>query len=327
MNGELVLVHHGKHRVQMHEAAFFGNIESQHLFECGLLAQHLGREFFYGTLTGTLGNTDGDDLFRQHQNITALKGRNLCSVVPHSCVFIKRVVGKNISAEQGFPGADVVSHAVDGNAAAHGRKGVTGEVEVGHGVGQKRVVIFQQAQQAAKALVFGFTGHGFADAGTHGLDKLFCTERGKIFRQKIHFPGGFNSGFVDKIAYELFSNFAVGNGFGGQVLKVDHLAAPAFQQGRKLVMFPSSFFQIWDIVEQQPVEMFRHQVFQLTAGSVKHNPFQRADFGIDIYTVHGFSPFMMDGQPPLPDKFADFAGKTSMGNSEQMSYLADAAHL
>lgn len=31
--------------------------------------------------------------------------------------------------------------------------------------------------------------------------------------------------------------------------------------------------------------------------------------------------------PPLPDKFADFAGKQSMGNSEQMSYLADGAYV
>ena len=54
MNGEFVVVHHGKYRIQMHECTLFWNIDCQNFFEGAFLCQHFFCKSFNGIFMGTL---------------------------------------------------------------------------------------------------------------------------------------------------------------------------------------------------------------------------------------------------------------------------------
>ena len=60
MDGEFIVIHHGKHSIQMHKGTLFWNINGQYFFEVALLRQHLLGKFLDSVFVRALRNPDCD---------------------------------------------------------------------------------------------------------------------------------------------------------------------------------------------------------------------------------------------------------------------------
>ena len=85
MDGELVVVDHREHGVEVHERARFGNVEGQYLLKSGVL-QQVARKRLRAGDRRALRKADGHDVLRQHEHVTALDGVAVGQIVPHPVV-------------------------------------------------------------------------------------------------------------------------------------------------------------------------------------------------------------------------------------------------
>ena len=118
-----------------------GDVEGQDLLERLADGQHRVGEFVDAVLLGALGNAHGNDLRGQDQDVPALQGAVLSPVIPLGRVLVDRVVLENEFSKQGLPVPRHRVHPVEGNAGADGGEGVTGEIQVGHGVDEEGIVL------------------------------------------------------------------------------------------------------------------------------------------------------------------------------------------
>ena len=278
MDGELVPVHHGEHRVQMHEGPGLGDVEGQHLPEGAVVGEDGLRQGVDGVLPRPLGDAHRQHLGGEHQDVAPLQGAGLAPVVPPGHVFVLGVVLKDEFAEQCLPVPGGGVHLVEGHAGADGGEGVPGEIQVGHGVHGEGVVILQvgevvpQLSAAAPQL-------GLADAGHHGIHHLPVIHPLQIVLQQLPAPVVRDAGLVQELADQVLPHLPAGEGLDHQVGQVHHLHALLAQAVGKGVVLLLGLFQIGDVVEQQPFQILRHQVFQLSAGAVQQHPPQPPDLG------------------------------------------------
>lgn len=71
----------------------------------------------------------------------------------------------------------------------------------------------------------------------------------------------------------------VRDGLRHQIPQVDHLHSLLPEAVGKGVVLPLGLLQIGDVIKEQPLQILRHQIFQLTAGAVEQDLFQPPDLG------------------------------------------------
>ena len=187
------------------------------------------------------------------------------------------MVLKDELAEEGLPVAGNGVHPVDGHAGADGGEGIPGEVEIGQGVHGEGVVILRggdivpQPGLACPQLAL-------ADAGHHGGYHLLVWQSVKVRLQALTGPGVGNVGLRQILPDQLLTDLRAGEGFCHQIRQVHHFHALAPQAVGKSVVFPLGLLQVGDVVKEQALQIFGHQVFQFLARAVEQNFFQPPDF-------------------------------------------------
>ena len=190
-------------------------------------------------------------------------------------------------AEEGLPVPGDGVHPVEGHAGADGGEGVPGEIEVGHGIHGKGIVIplsREEVPQPPAALA----QLALADAGHHGGDHLPVRHFAQILLQALPHPGVPDVRLVQELAEKRLAHLAAGDGIDHQVREVHHLhplLAQALGEGIVLLL---RLPQVGDVVKQQPLQILRHQVLQLSAGAVQQDLFQPPDLAGIVQA--GFQP-------------------------------------
>ena len=198
---------------------------------------------------------------------------------------------KNKLSKQGFPISGCGMHFMQGHTCANGCKGVTGKIQVGHGVNGKGIVCLCRIQVVAEfhtcslQLTFPYTCH-------HSRNHFLIRHTAQIVLQQVPCAWFFHTRLVQKLAQEFFSHLLVGNRRRYQFSQIHHFYTLFTQTGCKCVMFPLGFPKIGNIIKQQAFQIFGHQVFQFRTRTVQHDFFQPSNFGgiMDsrFQTAHSF---------------------------------------
>ena len=111
-----------------------------------------------------------------------------------------------------------------------------------------------------------------------------------------HHSGAFfaaDSGLGNILPNELLLHLRISEGFRRQIGEIHHLRTVFTQQVAEGVVLLLCDFQIGYVVEQQPLDIFRHQIFQLPAGAVQKYPFQWANLAVNVNGRwgHAITPF------------------------------------
>ena len=167
VNGEFVVIDHRKHSIEVHEAAVFGDIYSDDLFETGTLVRV---KYFFRVLLDSkrlspFRNSDCNSFLVKDKDITALDSRVTCAAYslasciisrsrvcdaacePDRDIFVFRVVSEYIVAKKRLAVSRHCRHAVDGNAIACACKRVARKIQVRHRVDEERVVLLKVVSQ------------------------------------------------------------------------------------------------------------------------------------------------------------------------------------
>ena len=177
---------------------------------------------------------------------------------------------KDEFSEEGLPVSGHGVHLVDGNAGTDGCEGVPGKIEVRHGIYHEGIIILQ-GPQVVSQLPAAFPQGAFPDARHHHADHVPVRHGGQVLIKPLSGALVGNVGLLDELADKFLAHRRVGDGFRDQVRQVHHLHALGPKALGKGVMLPLGLFQVGDIIKQKPLQVLRHQVFQLLPGPVQHH--------------------------------------------------------
>ena len=258
----------------MHKAAGLGDIDGKHLAEARrLLQQALGQQFD-GHRMGALGDADGDHLRTEHQNVAPLNGVLLIGGVQQRDPAVLRVVLEDIPGEQGLPAPGVREHPVDGDPVPDAGEGIPGEVEVGHGINDKGIVVVQVVGEIFPAIAPDLR---LSDARHHLQDHVFGGHAGEIVGDHAGTLLTVDAGLTDIVQDELALHSLVGERLRRQVLQIDHLGAAVPKHLAELVVLLLGQLEIGDVVEEQPLDGVRHKVFQFLPRPMEQHPPERTN--------------------------------------------------
>ena len=180
-------------------------------------------------------------------------------------------------------------HAVDVDALAHAGARVTGEVEVGHGVGDERIVVVDKIHKGG-----GFLGGDLAalDTGDQLGDHLLRRHVEQVARHGRAQALGVDLADVEEVVHQLDLAGGIGDRLGDLVDVINDLNAVFAQHAGEVVVLLLRDLEIGHIVEQQTFERGRGQRFQLLAGAVQQHLVELSDLGeiMDAW-IHSFAPF------------------------------------
>ena len=222
-------------------------------------------------LLRALGDAHGDDLRGEDQDVAALQGAVLPSIIPLGGVFVNGVVLKNEFSEQSFPVPGHRVHSVEGDSGAYGCKGVPGEIQVGHRVDEEGVIIGAEAQVVGELPRLEAPHVALAHPGHHGLHQAVVLHAGEVVPQNLPHPVALQGRLVQELLDELPADLRVLDGLLHQVLEVDHLRAVGAQALGKGVMLRLGHLQVGDVVKEQALQVLGHQVLQLPPRPVEHH--------------------------------------------------------
>ena len=274
MDGELVPVHHGEHRIQVHEGPALGNVKGPAACgrSCSRRAPSPPRRRWSPPPSAERCPPPAPG--GQDQDIAPLQGGGLAPVVPPGGVAVVRVVLENELAEQGLPVSRGGVHFVDGHAGTDGGEGVPGKIEVGQGIYGEGVIIPGGREIVPSRALF-------ARAGTCGRPPSWQTPSPCPAGQKGSPPGSPGAGRPDAgLLQELADQ--VGRTSASVMDSATRSAGrppplPALPEAvGKGVVLPLGLLQIGDVIKEQPLQILRHQIFQLTARAVEKGPFSAA---------------------------------------------------
>ena len=174
-------------------------------------------------------------------------------------------------SEQGFPVPGHRVHPVEGYPGADGGEGVPGEIQVGHGVDEEGIVVGPEAEVIRQLPGFEAPYVALADPGHHGVHQLPPLHGGEIVPQDLPNSVVLQARLVQELLRQLLAELQGGDGFLHQVPEVHHLRPVVPQALGEGVVLRLGHLQVRDVVKQQPLQIFRHQVFQLPARTVEHH--------------------------------------------------------
>ena len=273
----------------MHEGPVFGDVKGQHLGKAHLGGEKPLGQQLNGPGLGALGDADGHHLGGEHQDVAPLHGGGGGPVVVHRGALVLGVVGEDILGEEGLPPPGDGVHSVDGYPVAHGGEGVPGKVQVGDGVQDKGIVVFQVVGEVFPPVAPHL---GLAQPRHHGRDHVVGGHGQKVVGDHGGALGAPHPRLGDIRPDKLLLHRSVGEGLAHQVGEVHHLHAVVPQQPTEGVVLLLGDFQIGDVVEEQALQILRHQVFQLAPGAVEQHPLQGANFAFDVNgrLTHAITP-------------------------------------
>ena len=290
MHGELVHIHHGEYRVQVHKRPVFGDVEGQHLGKAHLGGQKPLGQLLNGPGLGALGDAHRHHLGGEHQDVAPLHGGGGGAVIVHRGALVLGMVGEDILGEEGLPPPGDGVHPVDGHPVADGGEGVPGKVQVRDGVQDKGIVILQVVGEVFSSI----SPHlGLAQPGHHGGDHVVGGHGQKVVGDHGGALAPPHPRLADILQDKLLLHPGVGEGLGHQVGEIHHLGPVAAQQLTEGVVLLLGDLQIGDVVKEQTLQIVRHQIFQLAPGPVEQHPLQGADLAFDVNgrLTHAITPF------------------------------------
>ena len=166
---------------------------------------------------------------------------------------------------------------MDGHARSDGREGIPGKVKVGQRIHCEGIFVLRGGEIIAQAAA-PVPQLGLAYASHHGRHHLPVRHLSQVLLQPV--PGSLvlHAGLGQKLAQQVLAHRVVGNGFHHQIRQIHHLHALAPEAIRKGIMLPLGLPQIGDVVKEQSLQIFRHQIFQLPARAVEHDALEPANF-------------------------------------------------
>ena len=276
MNGKLIIVDHGKHRVEVHKGAGLGNIEGKYLLKSGVLQQVAGKGLRAGN-GRSLGKADGNDVPGKHQHVAALNRIAVAQVIPHLIAGCGKalVIKVHILEQQGLSLSGRGVHTVDVDAFADAGAGVTREVKVGHRVGDERIVVLHKVHQRA-----GPVGSHFRplDTGNELCDHFLRRHSQQIAGQRRSETLGVDLADIEEIVDKLDLECRICDCPCNLVHIVDDLNAIVPEDLCKCIMFLLCDLQVGDIVKQKSFQGTRSQGFEFFTRAVQQNLVQLADF-------------------------------------------------
>ena len=179
-------------------------------------------------------------------------------------------------------------HPVEGDSGAYGRKRVPGEIQVGHGVDEEGVIIGAEAQVVGELPRLEAPDIAFPHPGHHGIHQRAVVHLRKIVLKNLPDTVVFQPRLIQELLCQLPPDIRLGKCLLHQIPEVYHLRPVVPQALGKGVMFRLSHLQVGNVVKQQPLQIFRHQIFQLLARAVEHDFFQPPDLAGIVQA--GFQP-------------------------------------
>ena len=167
-------------------------------------------------------------------------------------------MGKNVIGENGFSPTGFRKHLMNRHTVPYRSKGVSRKIEIGHGVHHKGIFTADMADKIAECMPLKLFHIGFPHPGHHLVDHITGGKGRKIFGHDLRFSGSgevrLPQYIVNKVLFHLF----VHDGFLHQILQINNFR-PVFpeKRGKGIVFLPGDF-QIWNIIKQQAVKIFRH---------------------------------------------------------------------
>ena len=278
MDDELVHVHHGHDRVQVHERAELGQVDDQDLFHPGLGVDHLLGHLLDGLGAGALAHADGDGLLVENQGVAPLDGPALAPLVPVGHLAVHRVIAEDVVRKQGLPLADLIGHVADDHAVAQTGEGVPGEVEVGHGLGVEGEVLLGVVHQVVLAQLGDLA---LAHAAGHGVEHLVRGQGQQILLHGLLHVGAVEVGLGHVVVHQVLPDAGPVHGLAQQILQVHHVHAALPQGAGEGVVLLLGVDEVGDVVKELMGQIIGHQVFQLHTRAVQQHRVELADFGTD----------------------------------------------
>ena len=175
------------------------------------------------------------------------------------------------------------------HAGAHAGEGVTGEVQVGHGVHHQ---IVRRGHQILEGVGPGGIAHLLQGDALHGLfhQGLALEVAGEVFQALVLPAAGLDVALIQPLAQEGLHQLGIeAEHVRHQILQVHHLGAVVPENLGEGVVLLLGHSQEGDVVKQKLSQGVGGQVQQLTAGTVQQHLFQRVDLASDANTFHGSS--------------------------------------
>ena len=293
MDGELVAIDLGEHRVEVHEGTGHRDVEGQDgVDRARLVVEDVASDGVDGVGLGALGDADGQHVLVDVQDVAALDVEGHVAMVVLGRAGEVRMVLEDVVAVDGLAVARHRVHAVDGHAVADHRERVAGEVQVRHGGADQLAAVGHHVHQQVGVLLGQLlqvdAGHGLHDhvlgARVVGVD---------VVLDDLLVGVGADAGLEDPLVEELLAKLRMGvQHLGHEVLQVHYLDTLVAKDLREGVVLLLGHRQKRDVVEQQLFQGVRGEVQQLVAGAVKNDLLEVADLAFDVYSLHRSSPIL-----------------------------------
>ncbi len=287
MDGVLVHVDLGKHGVQVHESPAGGDLEGQDGADLHLrIGKQVPGRLLDGVRSGALGDADGQRILRQVQHVAALDaGEGGAVIVPLDQAREVRMIAEDVVGVDRLPAAGGEAHLIEQDPRSHGREGIPGEIQVGHGIHHQivrgRDHVLQGARGDVAHLPHGDALHGLLHQGLplEVLQQVVADLILPLLRADVALLHPLVQKGLRHLRVQL-------QHLGHQVLQIDHLGAVVPQDpGEGVVLLPGHL-QERDVVEQQLGEPVGDQVQQFPARPVQEYFLQGLDLISDANTSH-----------------------------------------
>ena len=177
---------------------------------------------------------------------------------------------------------------MEGHPGADGGKGVPGEIQVGHGIDEKRVFVGPEAEVIRQLPGLKPPDVAFPHPGHHDIHQCAVVHLSEIVLQNFPDAVVLQPRLVQELLRQLPPDVRLGQCLLHQIPEVYHLRPVVPQALGEGVVFRLGHLQVGDVVKQQPLQIFRHQILQLPARAVEHHFFQPPDLAGIVQA--GFQP-------------------------------------
>ena len=276
MNSELIPVHLGEDRVQMHERTHIRNVQHKNpLNRTGLILKQPACKKLNSFRRSTLGKTDREQIFSEIQDVPSFNMKGIAPVViKRNLPCIIRMEAHNEITVNCFPAAGNGIHSVKAYSVSYACEGITCKIQVWYGIQHKLPALSCQVCQRSGT---EFIPHFFRRHTAHGFQhKLAVIRQGCEHVKKLFFmvlcKG---TAFAQKQSDKNLPQSRIGfQSIRHQILKIDDLCSlPQKDRSECIVLLPGKR-QIRDIVKEQSLQFLRNKVLQLFTGAMEQYFFQ-----------------------------------------------------
>ena len=294
---ELIAIDLRANGVEMHVGIAVRNLDGIDVLDFGLIRtpEHILGELIDGRSLGTLGNTDGERLGVDVENIAALDMPLAIVVVPDGATGVIGMVAEHRFVEDYLAIALIPVHAVHGSALAHDSQGITGEIRGGHGEEDHVVALQLIAVQAGKRaadmrdleVAHIQSAHGSKDKLLVVLNRIKLLDNG-LAKGRVG-----DAGLTHELRHELCASaLDFVKRLSEQLFHIDDLGASAAKKVGKLIVLFLGIVQIERVVNPNAVEILRLHVYKIHTGAMDAHLLEGANLAMNVQSfVHLYPSF------------------------------------